>query len=127
MSEATNFQCICRRMQTSQCWTIEEAAIITGGQQLIARAAKDGSAIVLEIWKGSRVVRELHVPKDLHGSIYNDNWFSQEPSWNADETRIAYVAEVAAQQSVQHNAWLPASLPYCITQRHLCTRHGVAH
>ncbi len=49
----------------------------------------------MEIWKGSRVMKELQVPKDLHGSIYNDNWFSQEPAWNADETGIAYVAEVS--------------------------------
>lgn len=65
-----------------------------GKQQLIARGGKEGEGITLEIWSGSRVTKELQVPKDLHGSIYNDNWFSLEPAWNADETRIAYVAEV---------------------------------
>lgn len=65
-----------------------------GEQQLVARGGKEGEGITLELWKGSRVVKELQIPKDLHGSIYNDNWFSLEPAWNADETRIAYVAEV---------------------------------
>lgn len=50
--------------------------------------------MVLELWSGSRITAEVQVPKDLHGKIYNDNWFGTGASWNADETRIAYVAEV---------------------------------
>ena len=50
----------------------------------------------MEVWSGSRVVRETHVPKDLHGKVYNDNWFGTGASWNADESRVAYVAEVFA-------------------------------
>lgn len=49
---------------------------------------------MIEVWSGSRIVKELQIPKDLHGSVYNDNWFSQEPAWSPDEQHIAYVAEV---------------------------------
>ena len=62
---------------------------------MIVRGGKDGEGVIIAIWKGSRMIKEIHVPKDLHGSVYNDNWFCKEPSWNAEETRIAYVAEVA--------------------------------
>lgn len=43
---------------------------------------------------GNRVTKELHVPKKLHGAIFNDGWFGTGAAWNADESRVAYVAEV---------------------------------
>ena len=30
---------------------------------------------VLEVWDRCRLLKELHVPKALHGAIYNDGWF----------------------------------------------------
>lgn len=32
-------------------------------------------AAVLEVWDRSRCLHELHVPKSLHGGIFNDGWF----------------------------------------------------
>lgn len=58
------------------------------------RTGKEGEGIMMEIWRGSRIVKEVHVPKDLHGSVYNDNWFCKEAAWNPKETHISYVAEV---------------------------------
>ena len=45
---------------------------------------------------GNRVTKELHVPKKLHGAIFNDGWFGTGAAWNADESRVAYVAEVSS-------------------------------
>ena len=67
----------------------------------------------MEVWSGSRVVRETQVPKDLHGKVYNDNWFGTGASWNADETRIAYVAEVSALSAAcPHRITSPAGMPW---------------
>ncbi len=30
---------------------------------------------VLEVWDRCRLLKELHVPKALHGAVYNDGWF----------------------------------------------------
>ena len=49
---------------------------------------------MLEIWDGTRVVAELQVPAKLHGSVFNDGWFSHGVSWDPSEGRVAYVAEV---------------------------------
>ncbi len=43
---------------------------------------------------GSRVTKELLVPKKLHGGVYNDGWFGNGAAWSSDESRVAYVAEV---------------------------------
>ena len=32
-------------------------------------------AAVLEVWDRSRCLSELHVPKSLHGGVFNDGWF----------------------------------------------------
>ena len=32
-------------------------------------------AAVLEVWDRSRCLHELHVPKSLHGGVFNDGWF----------------------------------------------------
>ena len=55
---------------------------------------KSGDSTVLEVWAGGRLVKERQVPKELHGAVYNDNWFGTGAAWSKDETRIAYVAEV---------------------------------
>ena len=67
----------------------------------------------MEVWSGSRVVRETHVPKDLHGKVYNDNWFGLGAAWNADESRIAYVAEVPTLSAACKNRiCIPAGMPW---------------
>ncbi len=49
---------------------------------------------MLEIWGSQSLIRELHVPTKVHGSVFNDGWFSAGASWDPQEQRIAYVAEV---------------------------------
>ena len=51
---------------------------------------------VLEVWENAQLVAELQVPAKLHGSVYNDGWFSTGACWDPSETRVAYVAEVGA-------------------------------
>ena len=65
-----------------------------GQKMLVVRAGKEPISTVLEIWEGSRVVAELQVPAKLHGSIFNDGWFSSGAAWVKSENRVAYVAEV---------------------------------
>lgn len=60
----------------------------------MVRAGKEATSSVLEIWDGTRVAAELQVPAKLHGSVFNDGWFSHGVSWDPSEGRIAYVAEV---------------------------------
>lgn len=57
------------------------------------RAGKDATSTVLEVWEGSKAVAELQVPAKLHGSVFNDGWFSSGAAWNPEESRVAYVAE----------------------------------
>lgn len=66
-----------------------------GKRTLVARGGSESNSTVLEVWMGNRVTKELHVPKKLHGSIFNDGWFGTGAAWNADESRVAYVAEVS--------------------------------
>ena len=49
----------------------------SGRRILVVRAGPAGSdaSAVLEVWDRSRVLHELHVPKALHGAVYNDGWF----------------------------------------------------
>lgn len=58
------------------------------------RAGKEGTSVILEIWGRHTIDKELHIPTKLHGSVFNDGWFSNGASWSSDELRIAYVAEV---------------------------------
>ncbi len=55
---------------------------------------KGDDAVLLELWGGGRLLRELSVPPAVHGAVYNDGWFATGADWSADESRIAYVAEV---------------------------------
>lgn len=61
---------------------------------------KDDKGLLLEVWSGTRLLEELAVPEALHGPIYNDGWFGAGAEWSPDESRVAYVAEVAAQDHV---------------------------
>ena len=65
-----------------------------GQKVLVVRAGKEATSGVLEIWDDTRVVAELQVPAKLHGSIFNDGWFSHGASWDPSEGHVAYVAEV---------------------------------
>ena len=78
-----------------------------GKRSLVARAGSDVNSTVLEIWMGNRVTKELHVPKKLHGSIFNDGWFGTGAAWNADESRVAYVAEVSKLQYANMQMLMP--------------------
>lgn len=66
----------------------------SGKHMLVARPGSNDTSVILEIWSKSRVLKELHVPSKLHGSIYNDGWFGTGAAWSPDESRVAYVAEV---------------------------------
>lgn len=72
-----------------------------GQKMLVVRAGKEPISTVLEIWEGSRVVAELQVPAKLHGSIFNDGWFSSGAAWVKSENRVAYVAEVGVNWTCQ--------------------------
>ena len=62
----------------------------------MVKAGKDSVSTVFEVWESSRLAAELQVPAKLHGSFYNDGWFSTGAVWDPSETRVAYVAEVRA-------------------------------
>jgi hypothetical protein len=71
---------------------LKDVLLCKGKRQLVVRGGKEGEETILEIWRGGRVVKETRVPSKLHGGVYNDNWFSIDPTWSSDEARIAYVA-----------------------------------
>lgn len=58
------------------------------------RAGTNDTSAVVEVWGRGAVLQELHVPKALHGAVYNDGWFGAGAAWSPDESRVAYVAEV---------------------------------
>uniref|UniRef100_A0A383VD43 acylaminoacyl-peptidase n=1 Tax=Tetradesmus obliquus TaxID=3088 RepID=A0A383VD43_TETOB len=66
----------------------------SGRRSLIAKSSSDG--VLLELWAHNRIVKELLVPKSLHGPIINDGWFSRGAAWNPTESIIVYVAEESA-------------------------------
>ncbi|KAL4436940.1 hypothetical protein ABPG75_004079 [Micractinium tetrahymenae] len=65
----------------------------SGRRTLVVRGGSGESSAVLEVWDRCRLLKELHVPKALHGAVYNDGWFGMGAAWSPDKTRIAYVAE----------------------------------
>jgi acylaminoacyl-peptidase len=65
----------------------------SGRKALVVRAGGADASAVLEVWDRSRCVTELHVPKLLHGGVFNDGWFGTGAAWSPDETKVAYVAE----------------------------------
>ena len=64
-----------------------------GQTGFVAKAGPD-SEVLLEVWGRSRMLKQLKVPKKLHGAVYNDGWFGSGASWSKDEDLLAYVAEV---------------------------------
>jgi len=64
-----------------------------GKRTLVVRAGKEGTSVILEIWGRCTIDKELHIPTQVHGLVFNDGWFSSGVSWDPDELRIAYVAE----------------------------------
>ncbi|XP_068634296.1 acylamino-acid-releasing enzyme 1 isoform X2 [Aristolochia californica] len=64
----------------------------SGSKLLVVRNKDDESPTQLEIWGSSQLLKEIHIPKSTHGSIYADGWF-EGISWNYEETLIAYIAE----------------------------------
>uniref|UniRef100_A0A7I4ALI2 Prolyl endopeptidase n=1 Tax=Physcomitrium patens TaxID=3218 RepID=A0A7I4ALI2_PHYPA len=70
----------------------------SGTKLLVVRNddVKNGtSQTKLEIWGQGQLLKEVHVPASVHGSVYTDEWF-QGASWSQDEDYIAYVAEEPA-------------------------------
>ena len=63
-----------------------------GRRSLVVRKGDD--SVLLEVWGGGRLLKELSVPAAVHGAVYNDGWFASGADWSADESRVAYVAEV---------------------------------
>lgn len=75
----------------------------TGDKTLIIRSGANSTSAILEIWGRGRLLRELHVPKTLHGAVYNDGWFGTGAAWSPDGAKVAYVAERPI--SVQTPEW----------------------
>eukprot|EP00198_Chlamydomonas_reinhardtii_P011561 XP_001700898.1 acylaminoacyl-peptidase [Chlamydomonas reinhardtii] len=69
----------------------------SGSQQLVAvKGPNDATSVMLQLWRGARVVIELAVPKALHGPLVNDGYFASGAAWSADETAVVYTAETPA-------------------------------
>jgi acylaminoacyl-peptidase len=51
--------------------------------------------VILELWGGGRVLREVEVPASVHGPAYADGWF-EGVAWSSAEDHVAYVAEAPA-------------------------------
>ena len=65
----------------------------SGRRKLVVRNPAPGSELLLlELWGGGRLLREVEVPPAVHGGVYADGWF-EGAAWSADESRVAYVAE----------------------------------
>ncbi len=76
----------------------------TGAKMLITRGGTAGTDTMLEVWAGARLLKELKVPKKVHGAIFNDGWFGSGAAWSPDETKLAYVAEVRRPVVSQNSA-----------------------
>jgi acylaminoacyl-peptidase len=68
----------------------------------VVRAGREGTSAILEFWGQRGIEKELHVPAKLHGSVFADGWFSTGASWDLEEQRIAYVAEVGTPRHSMH-------------------------
>ena len=51
-------------------------------------------SVIIEVWNGISLEKELVVPDSLHGTVLNDGWWATGASWNYDESSVTYVAEV---------------------------------
>ncbi|KAG2495995.1 hypothetical protein HYH03_005919 [Edaphochlamys debaryana] len=69
----------------------------SGSQQLVfLKAPSDATSALLQLWRGGRMALELAVPKALHGPLVNDGYFASGAAWAADESAVAYTAELPA-------------------------------
>ncbi|RZC49835.1 hypothetical protein C5167_018264 [Papaver somniferum] len=59
----------------------------SGQKMLLIRNQENEGPTQFEIWGPSQVEKEIHIPKSVHGSVFEGI------SWSSDETVIAYVAE----------------------------------
>jgi acylaminoacyl-peptidase len=84
----------------------------SGRRMLVVRnPTPASSALLLELWGGGRLMREIEVPSSLHGAVYADGWF-ESVAWSSGEDRVAYVAE--APPAVRTPLWggrAPAGTP----------------
>lgn len=64
----------------------------SGSKLLIVRNKDNNAPTKLEIWSFSKLVKEIQIPKSVHGSIFTDEFF-EGISWNSEENSIAYIAE----------------------------------
>jgi acylaminoacyl-peptidase len=85
----------------------------SGRRMLVVRNPTPASSgpLLLELWGGGRLLREVEVPPSLHGAVYADGWF-ESVAWSSGEDRVAYVAE--APPAVRTPLWggrAPAGTP----------------
>lgn len=62
---------------------------------VVKKGTSEAEGAVIELWEGWHVKLQLAVPKTQHGSVYHDGLFAFGASWNSDESRVAYIAEVS--------------------------------
>jgi hypothetical protein len=76
-----------------------EAAVASispsGKRKLIVRSGGPKGPLTIEVWQGYSKSVTIEVPDALHGPMLADKFFSVGPVWNADEDKVAYVAEVS--------------------------------
>ena len=71
---------------------------------------KGDDSVLMEVWGGGRLLKELSVPPAVHGAVYNDGWFASGADWSADESRVVYVAEVTTDPNSQPDLTLSSTL-----------------
>lgn len=65
----------------------------SGRRLLVVRNPTESEKqVVLELWGGGRLLREVEVPATLHGAVYTDGWLEC-ATWSPDEKSIVYAAE----------------------------------
>ncbi len=78
----------------------------SGRLVLFARAGgKDdkGCSVLWELCTSDgQVVKQTHVPTSLHGPVYAEGYISRGVAWSADESSVAYVAEVPPRHKTPH-------------------------
>lgn len=89
----------------------------TGKRMVVAKKGGESDGCCFETWENRRVTRTIHVPKSFHGNVMCDAFFGTRAGWNADETRIVYVAEVTGTFGAQyHCGSLIVVLKWCLHQ-----------
>ena len=77
----------------------------------MVKPGADPDSLIVEVWGRSRVLKQLKVPKKLHGPVYADGWFGSGASWSQDESLLAYVAEVCAAPTLCNSVLVKAGGP----------------